>query len=273
MSREIPTSLSLTLLLLMQKQGRSQKEIASALGVSRSAVSSWVTTGRGLDRARLEQIVVDVLKLEVREIDQTLRFLDGDEPAEVAPELEGLTSEERGIVEEAVAELLGGTSPMLDSWLLQEAESGRARRAEAEADACWKRYQEMSTEKRALLIEGVRAYQTPAFCARICAESKKVASRSASRALALAKLALNVAERVPGPVSLRCQGYAWAFIANASQAGGKLPEAEAAFARARELWDAGTVGDPSLPEWRFHSLFSEEKRPEPRPGQEDMEQG
>lgn len=273
MSREIPTSLSLTLLLLMQKQGRSQKEIASALGVSRSAVSSWVTMGKGLDRARLEQIVVEVLKLDVGEIDRALRFLDGEEPAEVAPEMEGLTPEECGIVEEIEGDLLRNTSAIMESWLFHEAESGRARRAEAEADVCWRRFQELPPEKRTLLIEGVRAYQTPAFCARLCTESKRAASRSASRALALAKLALNVAERVPESVRLRCQGYVWAFIANASRAGGKLPEAEAAFTRARELWDAGAVGDPSLPEWRFHGLLSEEKRPEPRPGQEDMEQG
>jgi predicted transcriptional regulator len=266
MSCEIPSSLALTLLLLMERQGCSQKEVASALGISRSAVSSWVTTGRGLDRARLEQIVVEVLKLDVGEIDRTLRFLNDDEPAEVAPGLEELTSEERRSVEEVTAKLLGVTPAILDSWLFQEAETGRARPAEAEAEACWKRFQELPSEKRTLLLEGVRAYQTPAFCARVCAESGKAASRGASRALALAKLALKVAERVPEAERLRCQGYAWAFYANASLAGGKLPEAENAFARARQLWEAGSVGDPALSEERFHSLTAQGKRPEPGPG-------
>lgn len=268
MSREIPTSLSLTLFILLQMHGRSQKEIAAALGVSTSTVSNWVTTGKGLDRARLEQIVVNVLKLDVGEIDRTLRWLNGGELAEVTPELEELSPGERRIVQEATTDLLRATSAILDVWLLQEAERGRARRAEAEAEACWRRFQELPPEKRTLLLEGVRAYQTPAFCARICAESGKAASRGASRALGLAKLALKVADRVPGAVRPRCQGYAWAFYANAAQAGGKLPEAEPAFTRARQLWEAGTTGDPALSVELFHSLFAKGKRPEPRPGPE-----
>lgn len=268
MNREIPTSLSLTLFILLQMHGRSQKEVASALGVSTSAVSNWATTGKGLDRARLEQIVVDVLKVDVSEIDRTLRYLNGDEPEEGTPELEELTPEARRIVQETTAEWLGVTSAIVDFWLLQEAEKGRARRAEAEAEECWRRFQKMPPEKRTLLLEAAAAYQTPAFCARICAESGKAASRNASRALGLAKLALKVADRVPEAVRLRCQGYAWAFYADASQAAGKLPEAESAFARARQLWEAGTLGDPALSEERFHSLVAEGRRPEPGPGPE-----
>jgi transcriptional regulator with XRE-family HTH domain len=84
------------------------------------------------------------------------------------------------------------------------------------------------------------------FVVRLCQESEAVAAGEAERALKLAELALRVAERAPGKETHRkkLEGYAWTFLGNARRAGGMLPEAEAAFARAWELWTAWTGPTP-----------------------------
>jgi len=78
--------------------------------------------------------------------------------------------------------------------------------------------------------------------------SARAAADDAAEALELAYFALFVAERVPGGDAWRArvQGYAWAFVGNARRVGSDLDGAEAAFATARELWAAGSAGDPGL---------------------------
>lgn len=263
MSREISSPLALTLLILMRRQGWNQNEIAAALGVTPGTVSGWVRKGEGLDRERLEQIVVQVLKLDSGEIERTLRFLAGDE-VDAPLRLDGLTPRERRNIEKARADLLKAMGQIAEAGSARLAGPGRLRQARAQAEACWQRLQQVPPEMRTSLINRVRAYKTPAFCARICAESRDAASSSASRALTLAKLALYVAQRVPGDVSVRCQAYAWAFIANAHRVAGKLPKADAAFARALALWESGNTDDPFISEARFLNLEASLRRDQRR---------
>jgi tetratricopeptide (TPR) repeat protein len=263
MSREIPSPLALTLLILMRRQGWSQNEVAAALGVIPGTVSGWVRTGEGLDRARVEQIVVQLFKMDPGEIDRTLRYLAGEKP-DALFHLEGLTSRECRNAEQAIADLLKSMGHIAEAGTVQLAGPGRLRQARAQAEACWQKLQQAPPEMRTVLINRLSAYKTPAFCARICAESEKAASKDTSRAMDLAKLALYVAQRVPGDVSLRCQAYAWAFIANARRVAGKLPNADAAFARAQELWDAGTMDDPFISEAYFLDLKASLRRDQRR---------
>jgi tetratricopeptide (TPR) repeat protein/transcriptional regulator with XRE-family HTH domain len=252
MSRETPSLLALTLLILMRRKGWNQNQIAAALDVTQATVSGWIRKGEGLDRARLEQIVVQLFKIDPAEIDRALRYLTGEEPGGLR--LEGLTPRECRIVEQAIADLLKSMGRIAQTGSVQLAGPTRLRQARAQAEACWQKLQQVPPEMRTVLINRLSPYKTPAFCARICAESRNAASSCASRALKLAKLALYVAQRVPGDVSLRCQAYAWAFIANAHRVAGKLPKADAAFARAQELWDAGTVDDPFISKAYFLDL-------------------
>jgi hypothetical protein len=132
------------------------------------------------------------------------------------------------------------------------------------AEACWKRLQAAPPDHRVFLLRSVRAFQTTAFCVRVCAESRAAAPKDASRALTLANLALYVAQHVPGDINPRCQAYAWAFVANAHRVSGKLPKANTAFARALDLWAAGKVGDPFLSEARFLDLEASLRRDQRR---------
>lgn len=262
MSRETPSLLALTLLILMRRQGWNQNQIATALGVTPATVSDWVRKGDGLSRARLEQIVVQLFKIDPGEIDRALRYLTGEEPAGLR--LEGLTPRECRIVEKAIADLLKSMGRIAETRSVQLAGPARLRQARAQAEACWQKLQQVPPEMRTVLINRLSAYKTPAFCARICAESRNAASSCASRALKLAKLALYVAQRVPGDVSLRCQAYAWAFIANAHRVAGKLPKADAAFARALALWEAGKTDDPFISEVCFLDLEASLRRDQRR---------
>jgi tetratricopeptide (TPR) repeat protein len=95
--------------------------------------------------------------------------------------------------------------------------------------------------------------ETPEFwswglCELLCDESVKAAADDAAKALDLAELAVLVAELVPGPEGgpPRLRGWAWAFLGNARRVHGNLVEADEAFARSRELWEAGASGDPGL---------------------------
>ena len=107
------------------------------------------------------------------------------------------------------------------------------------------------------------------FCARLCAESERAAANDAQRALALARLALSVADLVPGQPAW-CQGmagFARGFIANAQRVGGDLTAADASFDAASRQWQAGAdVGEDSgaLPKWRLLDLEASLRREQRR---------
>ncbi|HYQ82426.1 MAG TPA: helix-turn-helix domain-containing protein, partial [Rubrobacter sp.] len=151
MSREIPSPLALTLLILMRRQGWNQNEIAAALGVTPGTVSGWIRTGEGLDRARVEQIVVQLFKMDPGEIDRTLRYLAGEKP-DAPLRLEGLTLRECRNAEQAIADLLKSMGHIAEAGTVQLAGPGRLRQARAQAEACWQKLQQVPPDMRTVLI-------------------------------------------------------------------------------------------------------------------------
>jgi len=249
MSREIHPPLALTLLILLRRAGWNQQKLADALKVKPETVSSWIRTGRGLDRMILDEAAV-LLGFDVSEVERTLDYLAGKRPAEgeEIPGYTGLTPEERRIVQAARAQVQQQALEALDAELSRELEEARVRRARAEAEEVWKEMRSRSAEGRRVFIDQNPAVCTPALVRRLCDESVKAAGRSAGRAMALAELALYAAERVLGEVSLRCQGFARGFMANALRVANQFRLAGTLFTEARKLWDAGTASDPALSE-------------------------
>jgi tetratricopeptide (TPR) repeat protein len=94
----------------------------------------------------------------------------------------------------------------------------------------------------------------------------KAAADDARKALELAELALSIARRVPDEEGrARVEGYSWACLANARRVANDFDGADAAFARAWDLWQAGGEGDPELaPEWRLLSLEASLRRAQHR---------
>ncbi|HKH47894.1 MAG TPA: hypothetical protein VKM72_24825 [Thermoanaerobaculia bacterium] len=265
MSREIHPPLALTLLILLRRAGWNQQKLADALKVKPETVSSWIRTGRGLDRMILDEAAV-LLGFDVSEVERTLDYLAGKRPAEgeEIPGYTGLTPGERRIVQAARAQIQQHAVAALDAELPRQLEEARVRRARAEAKEVWKEMRSRSAEAQRLFIDQNPAVCTPALVRRLCDESERGAARSAVLAMALAELALYVAERVQGEVSLRCQAYAQGLIANASRVGGQLPVADLAYGKAFALWKASPVGDPVLDEARFLDLGASLRRAQRR---------
>jgi transcriptional regulator with XRE-family HTH domain len=113
------------------------------------------------------------------------------------------------------------------------------------AAGLWERLEPRTADERLYLVESCREFQFWSLAERLCRESEE-ALPDRDRALELARLAHRVAELTPGEPAWRSrlEGYALGFLANAQRAAGDLAAAEATFARAGQLWEAGATGDP-----------------------------
>ncbi len=115
-----------------------------------------------------------------------------------------------------------------------------------EAPELWKRLSRYpTTTRRALVCEAVE-FQSWALCEFLCFESVRVAAENAEQAVELARLAVELAEHMPGenPWLLRLRGFAWAHLANAWRVAGDHQKAEEAMAKGEKLWLSGRA-DPS----------------------------
>jgi tetratricopeptide (TPR) repeat protein len=113
--------------------------------------------------------------------------------------------------------------------------------------------------RRRILLENSSRYCIWAVADRALDDSQKQIAHDPERALGLAELGLDVAQRL-NPLETGqhivhdIQGRAWGTLANARRVLSDLRGAEAAFHKAEEALAAGT-GDP-LEEARYHSLLS-----------------
>lgn len=115
-----------------------------------------------------------------------------------------------------------------------------------EAEVLWSRLAAISPEGRLAAVRLAAEFQTWALCERICHESEREAMTGrGERAMELAQLAREVAERVGGPAEwrTRLRGYAAARLAGALRAAGDLEAAGAVLEEAKRWWRAGA--DPA----------------------------
>jgi transcriptional regulator with XRE-family HTH domain len=116
------------------------------------------------------------------------------------------------------------------------------------AGELWSRLKDLTEGQALTVVRMAREFQSWALVERLCAESVVQASRDVERAAFLARLAREVAERVPGPEGWRkrVQAFAAAHLANALQGSGKSNAAARLFEEAGRLWRAGSDPDGLL---------------------------
>ncbi len=121
--------------------------------------------------------------------------------------------------------------------------------------------------RRRFLDQSLRQWRTWALAVEIGEASVVAAADDAERSLELAELACSIAERVeeePG-FCRRLRGHCLARWANAWRVANEYDRAEEGFARAWELWRAGSdAAPPLLPEWQMFSLEASLRRSQQR---------
>lgn len=240
----------------------SQAEMAARAEVNPGSLSAFEGGDRSPSRAAVEKLasaasvppwVVDGLLLPTIGLAREIEESGGPNAADAALELERIDAE--GEVSEA---RLGVALFLATSALACREESdvaGEVGEVQWVADHPWTLLPAVAQEPRqsssALLADFER------FVERICAESERAAAHDPGHALALARLAQQVAELAPGDAAWRAGlvGYTQAFVANALRVADELRAADGALVAAWTLWRlAEHAAESILGEWRLLDL-------------------
>lgn len=245
---------------------RSQKEVAAAAGISAKRLSQHLTRDTEIRDEAYERLLAAIAAPPgavpiVTACLEALEALTRDD---------GLTPEERAEREEGVATVARFTREALTKIILlsreeppaEYPEASQARLDRERAEELWERLKEAPEKTREDVVRVAREFQRWALCERVCAESVTEASRDLQRSAALARLAQEIAERVPGPHGWRdrVRGYATAHVANILRVSGDLKGAEAAFVTAKHLWHAGSDPKAVLDPGRLPDLEASLRR-------------
>ncbi len=105
-----------------------------------------------------------------------------------------------------------------------------------------------SQEERLGLVRAGERFRSWALAVLLCGESEAAAAHDPRPAIALARLAVEIARFAPGGERWRSelQGHCEAFHGNALRASGELPAAKEAFARSRAAWPLGADDEHGL---------------------------
>ncbi len=262
-----PTELSLAVWFLRAARNWTQKELAEASGVHQSRISLYEAGRRTPSRDTLARLAAGArfpLYLLDRLIAVFRSALAAAGPAlpapppgteskaesrtepKIEPETEADVAEE--VARAVSAAVLVALGELEAPEAVAETSAERAAAERAAAPRRWALLAPLAPEEQRFLVENAAEHRSFALCELVCEESARAAEREPERALALADLALFIAERAEGDGlwRLRLQGYAWAFIGNARRAAADSAGAEDAFARALTLWDAGAAADPGI---------------------------
>ncbi|MFL6291337.1 MAG: helix-turn-helix domain-containing protein [Thermoanaerobaculia bacterium] len=111
----------------------------------------------------------------------------------------------------------------------------------ARAVELWDRIRKYPYEVQRAFVAECEEFHLWSFSELLSHESEAAASDSASAAVELAQLALDVAERMPGdkPRRSRSRGYARGHLGNAQRVQGDLQAAKQSFALSDEEWKTG----------------------------------
>jgi tetratricopeptide (TPR) repeat protein len=237
----------LLLSILALWHDRSWKEVGAPAGIPGKQVSQHLRRGPLTERAY--ELLLRGLPSRPGAVEVVTFCLDGLHALETE---NGLSPEEKAEIELAVIrgglEIREGMADIVRSRRSGPAGypgSANLPASRQWAAKLWGRLAELPAVARLEVVRAVAGYQSWALCERVCQESVAEASRNVQRAASLARLAQEIAARVPGPEDWRSrlQGYATAHAANVLRVAGKLTAADATFVAAKRLWREGA--DPA----------------------------
>jgi tetratricopeptide (TPR) repeat protein len=228
---------------------RSQKEIASAAGISQSDVSHQLRRPRlGDIKDEMFERLLAALECPKAAVSIVTACL---EALESFAQEGDLTPEEQEVIEETVLE----NARTIREALCEAVRHSRALPspdgfpephdlipAHRRAEELFSRLEGLSEETRLAVVRVAEEYQTWYLCERVCLASVQELSRDVDSAASWARLAQEIAERVRGPEEFRyrIQGFALGHVGNLLRASGELRQADATFEQAKRLWETGS---------------------------------
>ena len=269
MAEQAHSPLALALTYIRTASGWTKTRLALALGFAdESLISAYERGAKPLTREKLDSLV-EPLGHSPEAVD-VLLFAHGlifPEP-HAGPTSTIRISLEEGHRIDRVAMAAGRIAAEEIRRELRRRQNLERREAERqEAQKLWARFKTAVLKDQRDLVLAFPEFWNWALAERVSHESERSAAHKVEEALELANLALSIAERVPGEPSWRhrVEGYCWAYIANARRVANDLSGADKAFARAWDLWRAGSESDPELlAEWRLFDLEASLRRAEGR---------
>lgn len=247
MSKRIPTPEGAVLRLFRDRKGLTRQALARRAGVSVPTVHRWETGAIPLTRERLVEVLApwDVPPEAVDAVlfGDSLANPPGEPGQPTAP-----PSQESRFITRASAAAGWATARAIRAELKVDHLRRQAPRHRQWADERWSRMKKLNARQQDKIVDTLLGDERSwALAERICHASTAAAGHRAAEALRLARLAVRIAEQVPGQERwrLRLLGWVEPFLGNALRVGGDLTAAGKAFTRTEDLWKQGEGGDPA----------------------------
>ena len=234
-----PSQLGFALELLLGAHGWTGARLAVVAGVTPATISAFVNNG--LSRERLEELAA-LMELGPEEVERAVlaaRLVKPYPPSASSPV--DPTPEQRRRAEKTAAQAACEMGDLVLDLRLQEIRQENARAAREEGRRLARELLSDAPADQRYLVESEPAYHHWGLAVALCAESEAAAPRDPRQALALAELALFVADHVEDSVFKPClQGWCTGHVANAQRVIGRdLPGVATTFARVWDLWHKG----------------------------------
>lgn len=247
------SDLGLALTLLCSLRGWSLRRLSRETGIDKGMIGNYVQGTTRPTRKTLQRIA-EAFEIELASFDQLVHLCQGLRLAVERATRQGRTEAAApgeaaaGLEQRIGAAALEALAPFLVQWSQLGGDAAARPEDRSWAGALWSKLEPLPAEDQGLVVDVLLGDdRTWALAERLCLASSACAAGRPDEALRLARLALRIAEHVPGPESwrLRLLGWVEPFAANALRAKGDLAAAETAFARADSRWRQGDGGDPA----------------------------
>jgi transcriptional regulator with XRE-family HTH domain len=222
----------------------NQRQLAEAVGIDPSRISAYERGEVGQPARELLERAAAVARISYAFLEQTVISAErliassGDRRAEgsITEAASQAVADHAGPSLAAFAELIAPRAGESEDEHFGAAKVDPVAEEESGSQAAvlWGQLAPLTSRQRRILVEDCREFRNASLWRRLCAESRKAASRSAREALDIATLAVRLSRLLPGSTASLTyrEAIGTAFVGNARRVANDLPGADAAFARA-----------------------------------------